>query len=278
MKKTSTKLFLAAAALGLAAASTVGSTYAWFTINGEATVSNLSMKVTSGAGIMFRNHSTTATDPFSVTMDLTDDAALKNVAFSPITLKTGEGADTDFTKFQEVNVASTITTKTAYVLTDVTSADGKYYTLDLDVRVSDGYNIGIKLKDVAVKNSAGTAVTTGLKASEVIRIGVVKYGAISSTTATKVGTYRAAAETPATDVATTQFNLAYSTTCPAYAPDSLDVLTTQITVAPSDTAADGYKTEHIKLVVWYEGTDFSCANDIFSQTVSFGIEFNPVAA
>ena len=56
ISKTSTKLFLAAATLGLAAASTIGSTYAWFTINGSAKVSGFDMKVAGDTGVFIREH------------------------------------------------------------------------------------------------------------------------------------------------------------------------------------------------------------------------------
>ncbi len=68
-KNLKTKMFLSVATLGLALVSTIGSTYAWFTINTSAEVTGIDMSVTAGTRIDLKENGVTTSqyrDTFTV--------------------------------------------------------------------------------------------------------------------------------------------------------------------------------------------------------------------
>ena len=58
--KTNKKLLASALALGLAAVSTVGSTYAWFSMNTQVTATGMNVKAKAEGGIVISNQNTSA--------------------------------------------------------------------------------------------------------------------------------------------------------------------------------------------------------------------------
>ena len=59
MKKTSRKLFAAVASLGLAVAATVGSTYAWFSMNQSVTATGMTVKAVASSTLLISKSSST---------------------------------------------------------------------------------------------------------------------------------------------------------------------------------------------------------------------------
>lgn len=289
MKKTSTKLFLAAAALGLAAASTVGSTYAWFTVNGSAKVSGMTMNVTGGSGIMIRKHVESG-DPnqFTDKLDLT--AEFSGLpSWKPCTPCSDTSGDPDLSDFKTLDLSKTLTGSTYQYSETLSSSQlsGYVYSLDLDVRVSDGCRIAISAQPASVST---TAEEMAIKS---IRIGVVNYGDrntsasgfdiyglvdrsdIVSEVSSSIGVYDK-------DNALNKFNLifnkAITRTESSYQRVQADLMnSTNCNYATdSGVSADNYTTERFTLKFWYEGDDPNCSDDILGKTVKFTLNFEPV--
>ena len=274
MKKTSSKLFLAAAALGLAAASTVGSTYAWFTVNGSAQASGLSMTVAGGSGIMIRKH-TTGSGQFTDVLNLADD-------FTGKTWNACTPKDTaKLSSFQTLDLSSTLSSVTTYVYKDLADVTGYVYTLDLDVRVTDNYDFYIYVSDVS-DNSADTC-----KAKNVVRVGVINYG--SDNTVSGADIYgindRGTDEqfNSERDYALEKFNAVFSkslTYTSHNKPTSIAKTESnpgcKVTVDSTDSK-DGYTTERVTLKVWYDGNDKQCSDEVLGSVVKFKLNFVPVS-
>ena len=276
MKKTSTKLFLAAAALGFAAVTTVGSTYAWFTVNGSAQASGLSMKVAGGSGIMIRKHTSEGTGQFTDVLDLKDDVDLKDKTWNACTPK-----DTaKLGSFQTLDLSATLSSVSTYVYKDLSDVSNYVYTLDLDVRVTDNYNFYIYVSDVA-DSSASDA---DCKAINVVRVGVINYGPdnANSPTASIYGISERANFDSETDFALNKFNAVFSKslTGPSHIkPESIAKTESNpgCKVEVNSTISDnGYTTERVTLKVWYDGNDKQCSDEILSNKVDFKLNFVPV--
>ena len=274
MKKTSSKLFLAAAALGLAAASTVGSTYAWFTVNGSAQASGLSMEVAGGSGIMIRKHTQEDNGQFTDVLDLARE-------FSGKTWNACTPKDSTLDSFQTLDLSNTLSSSDTYKFKDLGEDETGYvYTLDLDVRVTDGYNFYIYASAVN-DNSEKTC-----KAKNVIRVGVINYEANNTTVSGAVayGINERVTFESETDYALNKFNAVFSknlTVAPEkyIKPESITKTETnpgcKVTVDSTDSE-DGYTTERVTLKVWYDGNDKQCSDEVLGSTVSFTLNFVPV--
>lgn len=291
MKKTSTKLFLAAATLGLAAASTIGSTYAWFTINGSASVTGIDMKVVSDTGVFIKEHSAQVYD----TKLEIPAATFQNMSWNAVTPDFDETSNT--LGWKNVDLTNTLaaddTQDHPYTLKSITpvAVDGKagvykdslsetaaYYKLDLDIKLTVGYDIKVEALSVESKDKNGNAVAISCDAKNVIRVGALTYatdGAVAGWTV-----YRLGATNLSQDTATAQFKSTFGLThLNDNAKDSEDLLTTArvITAVNNATAVQNYSTERVTFFVWYEGTSWECANDIFGQSVTFSLKIDTQA-
>ena len=275
MKKTSSKLFLAAAALGLAAASTVGSTYAWFTVNGSAQASGLSMEVASGSGIMIRKHTQEDNNgQFTDVLDLAGEFSGKTWNWNACTPK-----DSTLDSFQTLDLSNTLSSSDTYKYKDLGEDETGYvYTLDLDVRVTDGYNFYIYAS--AVNDSSEKTC----KAKNVIRVGVINYEANNTDVSGAVayGINERATFESETDYALTKFNNVFSKnlTVASYTKPTSITKTDgnpgcKVTVDSTDSK-DGYTTERVTLKVWYDGNDKQCSDEVLGSKVSFTLNFVPV--
>lgn len=274
MKKTSTKLFLAAAALGFAAVTTVGSTYAWFTVNGSAQASGLSMEVAGGSGIMIRKHTAEGNGQFTDALALTGD-------FTDKTWNACTPTDATLGSFQTLDLSNTLSSPNSYVYKNLDSETGYVYTLDLDVRVTDNYDFLIYAS--AVNDDS----TKTCKAKNVLRVGVINYGDDNTTFSGAVAygiNDRGTDEqfNNETDYALNKFNAVFSKsiTVNSYTkPTSITKTETNPgcrVVVDSTTKADGYTTERVTLKVWYDGNDKQCSDEVLGSTVSFTLNFVPV--
>lgn len=275
MKKTSSKLFLAAAALGLAAASTVGSTYAWFTVNGSAQASGLSMEVAGGSGIMIRKHTAEGDGQFTDALKLADDFTGKT--WNACTPKNA----TTLGSFQTLDLSSTLSSVTTYVYKDLDNETGYVYTLDLDVRVTDGYDFYIYVSDV--KNET----TKTCKAMNVVRVGVINYGsdnAFSGATIYGINDRGTDEEfNSETDYALNKFNAVFSKSLSGIS-HSKPVSIAKTETNPgckvevdSTSKENGYTTERVTLKVWYDGNDKQCSDEVLGTKVEFKLNFVPVS-
>ena len=280
MKKTSSKLFLAAAALGLAAASTVGSTYAWFTVNGSAQASGLSMTVAGGSGIMIRKH-TTENVQFTDVLDLANDADLKGKTWNACTPK--DPSTLKLSSFQTLDLSKTLSSsdnpENTYVYKPLESETGYVYTLDLDVRVTEGYDFYIYVSDVSDSS------TKTCKAKNVVRVGVINYEANNTDVSGAVayGINERTTFESETDYALTKFNTVFSKNL------TVDSYTKPVSIAKtesnpgikvvvdSSSKENGYTTERVTLKVWYDGNDKQCSDEILASVVSFNLNFVPVS-
>lgn len=273
MKKTSSKLFLAAAALGLAAASTVGSTYAWFTVNGSAQASGLSMEVAGGSGIMIRKHTAEGNGQF------TDALALAS-EFSGKTWNACTPKNSTLNAFQTLDLSNTLSPlATKYVYKDLDDETGYVYTLDLDVRVTEGYDFYIYVSDVSDSS------TKTCKAKNVVRVGVINYEANNTDVSGAVayGINERATFESETDYALTKFNAVFSKnlTVDSYTKPASIAKTESNpgikVVVDSSSKENGYTTERVTLKVWYDGNDKQCSDEILASVVSFNLNFVPVS-
>lgn len=282
MKKTSTKLFLAAAALGLAATSTIGSTYAWFTVNGSAQASGLSMEVSGGYGIMLRKHTAENDGQFTDVLDLKED--FKDKTWSACTPK-----DTaTLSSFQILDLSKTLSSDilvnkdNTYVYKDVESdkIDTYVYTLDLDVRVTENYNFYIYVSDV-VDTSTKTC-----KAKNVVRVGVINYDNLSNPSASIYGISDRGDDDAfrrEDDYALDNFNAVFAKNLnPISHTKPISIAKTETNngcrvEVDNTTITKGYATERVTLKVWYDGNDKQCSDDILSSKVDFKLNFVPIA-
>ncbi len=170
------KLILSVATLGLAAASTIGSTFAWFTINTEAKVSSVDMSVSSATGVYARKKGGVWTDNIEVKTGATTDDNW--VAVTPKNTNDKWGGT-----FKSLDLGSTIENST-YTYSDVTTStteDALYvtngdhknfvaYQFTLEFMVTTGYDVTIEASSVKVVGKDGNAVTASTKADAVVRI------------------------------------------------------------------------------------------------------------
>lgn len=278
MKKTSSKLFLAAAALGLAAASTVGSTYAWFTVNGSAQASGLSMEVAGGSGIMIKKHGD-STSTYLADMDISNDFSLKK--WEPCT----PTAPNDLSSFKKINIQKTIK-ENGYRYDTAANAGNKlyFYTLDLDVRVTDTFNFKVYVSDISDTSSQDA----DCKAANVVRVGFRKYDKDgNNVTETTVHTIQARNYVSESNYALDKFKSVFGISDPGFTAETSNITDCingegsnykTVTIADGAVAKDGYVTQRVEIVVWYEGNDYQCADDILSKKVTFKLNFEPVAA
>lgn len=276
MKKTSSKLFLAAAALGLAAASTVGSTYAWFTVNGSAQASGLSMEVASGSGIMIKKHSEPT---YLADMNISND--FNNKKWEPCT----PTAPNDLSSFKKLNIQDTISSN-GYTYDNAVNTDNKlyFYTLDLDVRVSAGFNFKVYVSDISDTSSQDA----DCKAANVVRVGFRKYDKTGNNiTETTVHTIQTRNYGSESNYALTKFKSVFGINDPAFTAETSNINDCingegsnykTVTIAEGAEALNGYVTQRVAIIVWYEGNDYQCADDILSKRVTFKLNFVPVDA
>ena len=288
MKKTSTKLFLAAAALGFAAVTTVGSTYAWFTVNGSAKATGLSMNVAGGSGIMIRKHVESGTqNSYTDKLDLAEEFPDSKVwnACTPASTSTDDHGLESFKTLDLSSTLSTLNVDNKYKYKTLESLSGYVYTLDLDVRVSNDFDFVVYTSFVA-SESDETALHMARKA---LRVAVVEYGANNST-ATGYSIYgivdrsNISSETGENDKALKKFNAAFnknivrdsSTYVAASALNSTSSHKVICNSNVKDDESNGYTTERVTIKVWYDGDDPNCSDDILSQSVKFDLNLEPV--
>ncbi len=136
------KLILSVATLGLAAASTIGSTFAWFTINSSATATGVDMTATSGELVMIRK-TTSHNEAFSdsATINTTKDGA-KWLPVAPIAdVNNAATAVTDTVKWGTLDLKNTLANNT-YTYTEVSpsnkTSNNEAYTISTTKEYTGG--------------------------------------------------------------------------------------------------------------------------------------------
>lgn len=325
MKNTTKKLLASSITLGLAAATSVGSAYAWFTVNAKVDVAGINMTVKTGNNLYVALNGgdwDRTIDLASVFAKPTDRAG---IIWDAVT--TGDGKEFytlgstpykeeiinplddpwDVTAKQVKDVfnytkISTTANATGQVLsfagavnTDVVVAQYVEFTLHFALAGASTVNVSL----AAATNSNGATH----QAAQVLRIADSTNGKVYqfNTTGGSVDT------TITSDYALSRFNTVYNkqitTGTNSSATDKevgLNAITglnaaaikdkfeevpafTAFTTTLSSTSAPAgtrtalvgdYLYGTIKFSVWYEGNDYSCANEIFNQNVQANLTFS----
>lgn len=173
MKKRNVKLLVSGLTLGLAALTTVGSTYAWFTTNGQATVGGMDITAeAAGNGIFvsmdgkkydktvsleeYFKHGATNEQASALLQPVT---SLNGSVFSKLSANT-------FTKNEEADVFD-------YTLID--DHKGNYVSFDLYFAITKGSKIQISSNDL----------TAGQEGSDILKVARMSYAPYSKATASE---------------------------------------------------------------------------------------------
>lgn len=297
------KLILSIATLGLAAASTIGSTYAWFIVNSDATAKGVEMKANAGTGLYIRNGHT---DAFGESADIKSGTNLK---WEPVTgydgnalTAAGEFAGS-FGTFSGIDSTEksklTYTTVNGKKITD-TDVFGKeesgttayYYAIEMDYMISTNKKLSILATNVEVNDDNATVkreIASIAQAARVAFFPATAWNDSGSHTWTTVGVqeYCLTSSTTSTDYNLEQLKaLGYSDdteykfnegTAVTSKVDRKDLTTTayEISSHTDKKTNDGSFTYgSVKIFVWFDGTDHACSNALFEQKLTFNFKFS----
>ena len=166
MKKRNVKLLVSGLTLGLAALTTVGSTYAWFTTNGQATVGGMDITAeAAGNGIFVSMDGKKYDKAVDLSTYFTHTTATGDVAsalLQPVTSLNGSvfsklSADT-FIKNGEADVFD-------YTLINEDHHKGNYVSFDLYFAITKDTKIQISSKDLAA----------GQEGSDILKVARMSY-------------------------------------------------------------------------------------------------------
>ena len=296
------KLILSIATLGLACASTIGSTYAWFIVNSDAKATGVEMKANSGTGLYIRNGHSGA---------FADNATIKSLDYAkwePVTgyTTTGITAGSAFTgafgTFSGISDDKTILTYTALTggniinNTDVwatstsTGTDGSgtttytayYYAIEMDYMITSNKKLNITATDVTVKDDDATvkkSVASIAQAARVAFFPATAWGDTGSHTYSTSGVqeYCLTSATTTTDFNLEQLKALGYTGSSEYKLTTRNDLTTTAYTNSTHTSkktSDGSFTYgSVKIFVWFDGTDKACSNALFDQKLTFNFKF-----
>lgn len=172
MKKRNVKLLVSGLTLGLAALTTVGSTYAWFTTNGQATVGGMDITAeAAGNGIFVSKDGTKYDKTVSLEEYFKHGATNEQASalLQPVTSLNGSvfsklSADT-FTKNGEADVFD-------YTIINEAEHKGNYVSFDLYFAITKGSKIQISSNDLA-------AVQAGSDILKVARMSYAPYSRVN---------------------------------------------------------------------------------------------------
>ena len=307
MKKKSLKgkLILSVATLGLAASSTIGSTFAWFTINESASAKGVNMTATSGDLIMIRkgSHKDVFTNEVALT---TTSGDAKWMPVTPITDTStaavgvtthGSGDDSDV-KWGALNLNSTLTNKTITYnelsLSKETNTD--VYTTSTTV----SYTTTTTTKYIAyahfnIDYVVSKATTPVLKIEGIdnienesfkksVRIAIAQASEISVDNNTWTVTYddytSYALENASSDDLQLKAlqELGLPSTVASQNKTATTYSDTGISLNSKETSANGSdKLGSISVYVWLEGNAYDCTNSAQSGSCDLSLSFDKSA-
>ena len=302
MKKKSLKgkLILSVATLGLAASSTIGSTFAWFTINESASAKGVNMTATSGELIMIRKGSHKDAFTNEVTLATTSGDA-KWMPITPITSTTAaadgvtknDSGDDSGVKWGALNLNSTLTNKTITYNelslskesnTDVytTSTSVSYTTTTTKYIAYAHFNIDYvvsKATSPVLKISGIDSITNGYFKKSV-RIAIAQASEISVDNNTWTVTYADytsyALENASSDDLQLKAlqELGLPSTVTSQNKTATTYSDTGISLDPKGTSANGSdKLGSISVYVWLEGNAHDCTNSAQSGSCNLSLSF-----
>ncbi len=193
--------------------------------------------------------------------------------------------DTKTLEYTAVTGATAETGTDAYTATvNGTEGCGVYYHFELDYMITAGKKLKVTAKDVTAKKD-GTAVSSGPTIAQATRVGVIEAESVTKTGDQMTdASYKAegkeylVAEAAPAD---TDYNYeelkALGYTGNSEYKTGLTALygETGVTFTPtSTTTSDGaFEYGSLSIYVWFDGTDYSCTNAIFSQTLDLTLSF-----
>lgn len=271
MKKTSRKLFAAVASLGLAVAATVGSTYAWFSMNDSVTATGMNVKVQGESTLLIDTAETK-----NANGRLTNGSSNADQAAEVSSIKPASTTDLGNWFYATAAEANASTAK-----------EGSYKLLSTDDEKNNHrvvYDFYLQVFDKTVAGEA-TDVEIASKKQNII-LDEIKVSAKDSTNLYKslrvavaqdstklfVAPLYAADEQPTnqglTDDAGTTAPISWTAKTTAADGLTCDVADTAIVV---DTAKYN-KVYNVKVYVYFDGEDSSCFTDNIPATLAeYGI-------
>ncbi len=251
----------------------------------SATASGTKMQANTGSGLYIRKGHSGA---FKTSETIT---ASTNTKWMPVTGYSGS-ALTDTDKFTgSFGVLSGITSSgltytavngTVEGSTDAYTAivngsetNGIYYHFELDYMITAG-------KSLKVTATATSSAETTPNIAQATRVGIISASSYTKgTTEDTVGYASTGQEYTVAEAATTDYNYeelkALGYTGNSEYKTGLTALygETGVTFTPtSTTTSDGaFEYGSLSIYVWFDGTDYSCTNAIFSQTLDLTLSF-----
>ena len=185
----------------------------------------------------------------------------------------------DTTKLEYTAVSGTVEGSTdAYTATvNGTETNGIYYHFELDYMITAG-------KSLKVTATATPSVTSTPNIAQATRVGIIEASSVTMTEnqMTSASYKTEGKEYTVAAPAGTDYNLEelkalgykgtteYKTGLTALYGDDSDVTFSPTTTKTSDKA---FEYGSLSIYVWFDGTDYSCTNAIFSQTLELTLTF-----
>lgn len=308
MKKKSLKgkLILSVATLGLAASSTIGSTFAWFTINTSASASKVEMTATSGDLIMIRKGSHDAAFTNEVGLKTTVEGStwmpvtpITNTTTAADGITTHASGDDSSVLWGALNLGTTLTnsaitynqlspsksgttdvytasTKVAYDATSDTSYIA-YAHFNIDYVVSSATNPVLKIN--------GIDGITNEYFKKSVRIAIAQASTITVTNSTWTVTYGAYTSYALAAASDTDLQLAalqelgLKSTVTSQNKDATTYTASGITLTtPGISANKSDKLGSISVYVWLEGNAKDCTNSAQNGSCELSLSFEKSTA
>jgi len=303
MKRITNKLFISILTVAFAVIALGSTTFAWFTLNNVATISNFNASITAGEGIEMSLDGSTWTTLLTQT-DMENHIYMNkypNFKFSAVTSADG------FTSFQKINPVNT-----AYIGASATSETGgagaDYLTLKIYFRSVAG-TVGINwtgatltsvssdwTPDASFTNSTGTAIAPSgdplaytpisINGADAARISIdgdvdVIYEPTPTVTG-KLGLEGDLSTGEPSNGAVSYFQAKNQTVSPFGATtvtiaNALDLSTVQAANSATVLASvDASGTDFLMIRIWIEGWDPDCFNAILNRQLTIGLVFTKV--
>ena len=166
-----------------------------------------------------------------------------------------------------------------------TETNGIYYHFELDYMITAGKSLKVTATDVKAKKDGTKETTDSPNIAQATRVGIIEAESVTIGTDNQMtdASYKTEGqEYLVAEAATTDYNLEelkalgykgeseYKTGLTALYGDDSDVTFSPTTTKTSDEA---FAYGSLSIYVWFDGTDKSCTNAIFSQTLDLTLKF-----
>ncbi len=267
--KSRKKMLISSVAMLLVALVALGSaTYAWFTVSKTVTAENINVKAVATAGLEISKDD--GNDYDTVVSFSGTQQSLKPVSYVPggsgyipdENVSEAKGADASYTGTYKVPAADSTPAIPAAVSADTGYAEtSNAYFATYRVYIRSAEEAG---KRVAHQVSATVKATSG-SAVPFVRAALIQGDAVSAQDLKAVYGTKAGAETVCAGTANTKTG---SVTVKAWNAGTDVADTAAVANATATDAGQAYT-----LVVWFEGTDPQCTDDLKNESANLTIEF-----